>query len=178
MKSLLLVLLLSWSGFAQASLLVEPFIGVARPEIDSVAGRENGYGTALGARLAYQDFGFQLGLDIASLTSRVGGGYGSDMRSTQYAAFVGFRFPVLFHVYGGYILKADGDTSLNNGSTCKFSDGKGYLLGVGFSGMPFIDVNLEYRNLNYATTKLNGADAGRGSDYTAYVLSLSLPLNF
>ncbi|MNT19450.1 hypothetical protein D3C72_1547100 [compost metagenome] len=59
------------------------------------------------------------------------------------------------------------------------AEGSGMKIGVGFTGLPFISINLEYIKDDF--TKFNGEsldDSFDKFDSTAYLLSVSLPLTF
>lgn len=164
---------------AHASLLLEPYAAYNYTSIDDTANTENGSGAALGGRIGYSTLGLQAGLDLLSSTSHLGGAYDNNMTGMQYTAFVGFKFPILLRAYAGYTFMANADTKVDaTGDKVKFSDGKGYLLGASFTGLPFIDINFEYRKGTYDKTKIGGVDQGHKADYSTYLVSVSLPLEF
>src|SRR5690606_12288700 len=109
---------------------------------DSYSG---GNGGAYGGRLGYQNLGFQLAIDYLNSTIDMGDDdIKSDLKTSEWAAFVGFEFPILFRVYAGYIFSANGETEDANGEL-DLNKGSGTKVGVGFTGLPFIDINFEYR---------------------------------
>lgn len=157
---------------SKASLLVEPLIGY---NLATKIGDENGgSGRAFGGRLGYQNLGLQLGIDY--LNSTVDVDDVKDFNANDFGAFVGYKFPVLLRVYAAYIFSSSGEYTFG-GSKVKAEEGSGQKFGVSFTGLPFVNVNFEYRTLTY--DKIGGtAVTGNGGDFQSYLLSVSLPLNF
>jgi hypothetical protein len=169
---------------AKAGLLIEPLIGYSfntKLKLDEPGETENkGSGTSYGGRLGYQNLGFSLGLDY--LKSSIGlddKAYKSDVSMSEWAAFVGFRFPILIKVYAAYIFSATGETDYLDGTTQKlsFSEGAGTKFGVGFTGIPFIDINLEYRSGTFGEYRYGGFRVKENTNYSSYLLSLSAPFD-
>lgn len=159
---------------AQAGLLIEPLVGY------SLGGKlgddDKTNGPSLGGRLGYQALGLQLGLDyLQSVQSIDASGY-DDYTSSEFGAFVGYEFPILLRAYAGYIFSATGETKLNT-TKYEFIEGTGTKFGVGFTGLPFVVINLEYRNGEYGDYKLNGVKQSDTVKFSSYLLSLSLPIN-
>lgn len=179
-RFVLLFAFLTLPAFAHASLLLEPYVGFDHSSIDDGTRSESGFGYAVGGRIGYSNFlGLQLGLDLEKASSKLGGAYDNNLNTTQYSAFVGFKLPILFRVYAGYTFKSDADTKVDaTGAKEKFSNGKGYFLGASFTGLPFLDLNLEYRKGTYDKSELDGVDLNHKADYGNYLVSVSLPLEF
>ncbi|MEK6624811.1 MAG: hypothetical protein AABY86_07575 [Bdellovibrionota bacterium] len=108
--------------------------------------------------------------------------------------YVGYKFPLLFRVWGTYFLKNKMELD-KSGTTESASDsveieGKGYALGAGFTGLPFVAVNLEYRAITYDKIKqrngttvtlpysIAGTAVMNEIEAKDIVLSVSLPLDF
>ncbi len=157
---------------SKASLLIEPLIGY---NLASKLGDENGgSGRAFGGRLGYQNLGLQLGVDYLNSTVEIDDI--KDFGVNDYAAFVGYKFPILLRVYAGYIFSSTGEGTVGT-TKSKAEDGTGQKFGVSFTGLPFVNINFEYRTITY--DKIAGsAPTGNGGDFQSYLLSLSLPLNF
>lgn len=164
---------------AKAGILIEPVVGFnAASKIDIKDGESysGGLGLGYGGRVGYQNLGFQLGLDfLKSSIDMDDKDFKKNVDATEWAAFVGFEFPILVKVYAAYIFSAEGD-SKNALGKIKLEDGTGVKLGVGFTLLPFLDINLDYRRGTYDKTKVGGLNLGE-SDFSAYMLSLSLPIN-
>jgi hypothetical protein len=164
---------------AQAGLLVEPVLGysMSKLQVDTAGSEEEeGSGVSIGGRLGYQNLGFQLGIDYLKSTISIDDtSFKSDLDSNEISGFVGFEFPILFRVYAGYILSASAEADYGSPkNTLSLTDGSGMKLGVGFTGLPFVDINFEYRKGTYATYKYV-TEQEIDTDFSAYMISLSLP---
>jgi hypothetical protein len=150
---------------AQAGLLVEPLIGYNfNYKIDD----DKGHGRAFGGRLGYQNLGLQLGIDYLNSTIEIKDS-SEDFKSNEWAAFVGYQFPLFFRVYAGYIFSADGELG-----SLEAKEGSGTKLGVGFTGLPFVAINFEYRSGKFEKINSTSID----TDFSSFLISLSVPLNF
>lgn len=167
---------------ASAGLLVEPVIGysLSKFEVDVPGSSEDkANGPSLGGRIGYQNLGFQLGLDyLRSNLSVDDNDYKEDLVTNEFAGFVGFEFPILLRVYAGYIFAATGETEWNDGSgkqKIELSEGNGMKLGVGFTGLPFVDINVEYRRGSFGKSEVGGTDMKADTDFSAIMIGASLP---
>ncbi|MBT5093728.1 MAG: hypothetical protein HOM21_05775 [Halobacteriovoraceae bacterium] len=108
--------------------------------------------------------------------------YKFDAKKTHMGIFAGFALP-MFRLWGTYFLKSEmevdkisGDEILQKGNTF---EGSGYSLALGYTGLPFVGINFEFRNFKWDPER-----PASGHNYTAefeaseYFLSVSLPLNF
>lgn len=176
--SLLLALVLGFAAPAKASLLLEPVLGFnagSRLEFEDGKSYSGGGGLGIGGRVGYQNLGFQLGLDyLKSSIDMRDNDIDKNVDMNEWAGFVGFEFPVLLRVYAGYIFSADGQTK-SNGNKVELSEGAGTKLGVGFTVLPFLDINVEYRRGTFDETKIGGVKTGKETDYQSYMLAVSLP---
>lgn len=163
---------------ANAGLLIEPVLGYSFKsfEVDAPdSSQEKGSGVSYGGRLGYQNLGFQLGLDyLKSSISLTDNDFKEDLSTSEWAAFAGFEFPILLRVYAGYIFSANAETEVAGGTKLKLQDGTGMKLGVGFTGLPFVDINFEYRKGTYTKIKM-GSSADVDTDFNAFMVGVSLP---
>lgn len=190
MKRILLASLFLFATTAQAGFLIEPYLGfgISSGE-DSDTPKKEYDQTApfLGARLGYQTFGFMFGLDY---TKGMEGSFEekssgvttkADADQSTVGIFVGYNLPVMFRAWGAYYF----DTTIEYQSGGDIGDelnGSGYGLGLGFTGLPFVSLNLEYRILTFdeqknaagVTSKFISAEE---IDYNQIMLSVSLPLD-
>jgi len=174
MKQLLMLFivgLLSQSAFA--GLLIDPYVGTgtfagtfdaanaAAEGVDIDDSDENT--TAVGSRLGYSFILLSAGIDYQLLTI-------DGDNNTNISAFVGVDLPILFRFWGEYFISSELEEE--SGTSVDFVDG--YGLGVGFTGLPFVSINLEAQFLNYEVEA-----SGLEYDYTTagYILSVSLPLD-
>lgn len=135
------------SGAAHADLLLEPYVGyMPMGKIHYTgASEETLSGVIYGARVGYSNMlGLQLGVDYST-----GALKDSDSPTTEYtpsnlAAFVGWDFPILLRVWAGLGLSSKFE-AVNSGQTWTIEDGAKYMkVGVGFTPLPLISLNLEY----------------------------------
>ena len=175
MKKLLLPLvMLTISLNAQAGFLIDPYIGTGSyaSSFDAANAAAEGVDqddveesmTAVGSRLGYSFLLLNAGIDYQLAT--VDGD-----NATNISAFVGVDLPILFRFWGEYFISSDVD--VDSGVTSDFTDG--YGLGVGFTGLPFVSINLEAQYLNY---ELESSGFEYDVTTASYLLSVSLPLDF
>lgn len=171
---------------SHAAILVEPLVGfTVANKFDSrttsdITASENysGSGLAYGGRLGYQNMGFQLGLDyLHSAVDVDDKDIKSDITTSEWAAFAGFRFPILLRFYAGYIFSGTGEYKTAS-SNVDINGGTGYKVGLGWTLFPFLDLNLEYKKTNYDEIKTGGSKLKADLDNSAYLLSVSLPFTF
>jgi hypothetical protein len=178
--SALLCLILGFSSFSQAAILIEPVVGYSASgklefEDDSYSG---GRGLSYGGRLGYQNLGFQLGVDyLNSSLDMDHTDFRSDVALSEWAAFVGFRFPLFIRLYAGYIFSAHAEATMTDDLKMKATKGTGSKFGIGFTGIPFIDINLEMRRGSFADYSIDGQDQNEKINYSAYMIGISIPIN-
>lgn len=159
---------------AKAALLIEPVLGYNFGTFNSEVKQTNDkdsnslHGYSYGGRLGYQQLGLQLGLDYLGSKMRTDG---DDFNTSEWAGFVGYEFPILFRVYAGYIFSGTGNYKAD--TTTKFKGGTGPKVGIGCTVLPFLDVNLEYRRLDYDSKNVGGFTTD--VDYSSVMLGVSLP---
>jgi hypothetical protein len=179
--SILIILISLLAKPTQAALLIEPVVGLnvtssfETPANDILVDKisTKGGGFAYGGRLGYQNLGFQLGLDYLNSTLDLDD-FDDETKLTEWAAFAGFEFPVLLRVYAGYIFSANAQAKAD-GESIKLTEGSGMKVGVGFTALPFLDINFEYRNGTFNELTLGGVDTGAETKYSAIMMGLSLP---
>ncbi|MBI2520170.1 MAG: outer membrane beta-barrel protein [Bdellovibrio sp.] len=208
---LLILLILLVLPAAHAGVNIEPYLGylIHNNEYKSTVtsaldtSYEYSYKTPLlGARLGYGMLGFSLGVDY----SRSLGAFkfkqekpASSAASDEYTnsnlgLYAGYKFPILIRVWGTYFLK--NQLKLDKTGGAQDTDdsveinGKGFALGAGWTGLPFLAINLEYRSITYDEIKqrngttitlpysLGGATVTEKIKAKEIVLSASLPLDF
>ena len=167
---------------AKAELLIEPVLGYSlngKLELGD-ASYSGARGASYGGRLGYQKLGFQIGGDyLHSSLNMNDDDFKEDMSLSEWGGFVGFEFPILFRVYAGYIFSATGTSEVETGDF-ELSSGSGMKVGLGFTGLPFIDINFEYRSGKFEKSKTDGVSGDDDEDikYSAFMVALSLPLTF
>ncbi len=165
-------------SYAQAELLVEPVIGYnigSKFDFENGKAYSGGTGAAFGGRLGYQKLGFQVGLDyLHSSIDMDDKDFDKNVSMNEWAGFVGFEFPILLRVYGGYIFSASGETKSNNVDV-DLKSGSGFKAGLGFTLLPFLDINFEYRKGTFGEWKAGNTKFDTNVDYNSYMIGLSLP---
>ncbi len=182
---LLLALVLGYSTQSRAALLIEPVVGFNVgtkfdlkfddfPALDE--NYSGGKGGAFGGRLGYQNFGFQLGLDyLKSSIDMSTSDIKNNVSLSEWAGFVGYEFPLFLRVYAGYIFSANGSYKNAASQSVDLSKGTGSKLGVGFTGLPFVDINFEYRTGTLNQMSFGGTDYDTETKYSSLMLGLSVP---
>ncbi len=176
--TLLVTLAFVFTTESKAALLIEPVVGYnigSKFDFESGENYTGGRGTAFGGRLGYQNLGLQLGLDyLNSSINMDDADINENVSLSEWGGFVGFEFPVLLRVYAGYIFSATGGADSDAGKV-DLIEGSGTKLGVGFTGLPLIDINVEYRTGSFGNFELDGVKVGKEVNYQSIMLGLSLP---
>jgi hypothetical protein len=176
--TLLVTLAFIFTTESKAALLIEPVVGYnigTKFDFESVENYTGGRGTAFGGRLGYQNLGLQLGLDyLNSSINMDDADINENVSLSEWGGFVGFEFPVLLRVYAGYIFSATGSSDTDLGKV-DMIEGSGTKLGVGFTGLPLIDINFEYRTGGFDNYELNGVKQNKEAKYQSIMIGLSLP---
>ncbi len=172
---------------ASAGILVEPYLGLEKGKTVTESGvnsaTHDGSAVVLGARLGYTlPILFWFGVDY-SLTT---GGKGKtsnaifaqdyDYTRSDLYAVAGFDFPILVRAWFGYGLMNEIKTTANS-ITANYNGGAHTKVGVGFTGLPFVSVNVEL--YNHAATKVDGNSFLPGFNFkdAGFLLTASLPLD-
>lgn len=167
---LILGLVAFFSLSARAGLLVDPYIGYGSygTTADLADAEFSGKGfTALGSRLGYSFLLVSAGIDYEMDTF-------SDGKRTNMSAFVGVDLPILLRFWAEYTFNSDLQfDDLNSNIDIAFKNGQSF--GIGFTGLPFLSINLEIETAKYAL-EASGGDIDL--DWASYLLSVSFPLDF
>ncbi len=175
LKSFIAILsLVAFSQTAKASLLVEPYLGYVSGKA-KLSSSVNLTGTGYGARVGFSHMGFAAGVDYSAASLKDDGSPSIDYKAGDLGLFVAFKFPVLVRAYVTYIpspeLKANA-----GGADFTYKSGNLVKLGVGFTGLPFVNLNLEYFSGTYG--QINSLDIDPKLTTSGIALSVSAPFNF
>jgi len=176
-----MTLLLFAPAGAKADIFIEPYLGYegGRANTTTVAGTDgsgNASGTAFGARLGYAVPLLWAALDYTYATettsSMTGGLTDSSATRSSLGVVAGVKIPLL-RAYAGYGF-AD-SLKLTPAAGSQTMTGSSLKLGVSFTGLPFINLNLEYIMTTYT-----GFDPNNFSKANANLLlaTISLPWEF
>lgn len=168
----LFAIVMSFSSVSHAALLIEPYLGYEIGKIKNDDAKLNG--TQLGARFGYHSpVMFWAALDYTmgmSAKWEMDSGASSDAKRSTLYGVVGLDFPILLRGWVGVSLmdemKLDNDKLKGNATK----------VGFGFTGLPFVSLNFEY--LTEKFTDANGATIDPTTENSAYMLSVSMPLEF
>lgn len=176
MRKLLLIFLIT--NIAQASLLIEPYLGLnlngewSAQDADS---SDEFDGTARGARLGIQKLGLMLGVDYRQRYWLLDDSAKTKLNGDQFAAFIGYDFPIFFRIYGEYVF--GGEAKDQDG--VRYLGASGFVVGLGYKFFPFLSLNLERGELRYHEVELtNGVNLEEREEAASYyLLSVSVPIN-
>jgi hypothetical protein len=150
---------------AQADFMIEPFLGYEMGDYGS--NNKDVKGTNMGLRLGGTTAIVSYGLEYSIGALEADTSPKTDVDTTDIGAFVSVEFPILVRAFGTYFVKSDAE--INNADY----EGSGMRLGVGYTGLPFVSINLEKIHRNYDEGP-NGVKAD--IDVDTYMLSASVPL--
>lgn len=156
---------------SRASLYLEPYLGInfsGEFKQGSSNFEYDNYPISIGGRIGYGQLGFSGGLDYQITDSIDLDNVSGSFKSTDVAFFIGYQFPILVRCYAAYIFNSDFEKS---GTI--YDEGTGTKIGVGYSGLPFVNLNFDIKQVSY--DKVNGSSVN--ADNNVYLLSVSLPLN-
>ncbi len=158
---------------AHAGFLVEPFFNQSVSgdfELGNLSADLSN--TIFGARLGLTTLGFMYGVEYAT------GNFSVDFTNgklkgdtTDIGLFVGYNFPIMFRAWFSYYLSSRYEF---NNSNQEFK-GTGSQIGIGYTGLPFISINLLM--LNRTFDELDGSGSiDPKIKHSAYLIGVSLPL--
>lgn len=135
---------------ASASLLIEPHVGYnlyGNADYSSITTKYNG--AQYGARLGGQFLGLMGGFDFThsaytAKSTSASGSSSNDVKRDQFGIFAGYNLPILLRAWVGYYF-----SDKSSGANSTWDKGHGTELGLGFTGLPFLSFNLEYRMSTY-----------------------------
>lgn len=167
------------SQSAQASLLLEPYLGYVSGEAKQTTTAKF-TGTEYGARVGWSSMiGLAVGGEYAAMSTTDDSSPKNDLKSSDLGVFVAYKFPIMLRAYATYFPSSEIKTSSSvvDGT---FKSGNAMKLGVGFTGLPFININLEYITSNYSKFSSGGVEGDLSPKLTtsSYAISISAPFNF
>jgi hypothetical protein len=96
-----------------------------------------------------------------------------DFERNEFGVFVGYNFPIFIRAWAAYYF---GNTTKDTTASSEFT-GNTKELGVGFTALPFLSVNLMYRMVNLDEYKSStGAKSGVDISNQEFVVGISLPI--
>jgi len=167
----ILILLYLFTLPAQARLVLDGHIGYGiSNNFETTGVKDVSYdGAVLGARIGVSLFSFILvGGDLSysdnkfeytDTTTDIG--YKIPAPRLDYGIFFGFELPIMLRFWGSYYLKSDLQIKDQFGTEL---EGKAYGVGVGWTLLPFVSINGEYRMYEYNQSTGSNSDLPPLSD--------------
>lgn len=164
---------------AQAGLLIDPYVGMGasayKVEFDSAAlaavnTDETESSTVFGARIGWTLTLLSLGVDYQMMTFKDDDD--DEHAITNTSIFAGVDLPILLRFWAEYTVSSS--LELDNVTTT-FKDG--YAVGIGFTGLPLVSLNLEVEAQNYDIELDNVANSEGTYTLASTIFSVSLPLD-
>lgn len=162
----LVIIVVSYS--ANASFLIDPYIGTGliKTTFDETYSDDDDTLTSVGARLGYQVLLVSAGIDYSK-------GKSGNYEFTNTSLFAGVDLPILIRAWVEYFISSDLSSNNSRFSSVDFEFKRGRSIGFGFTGLPFVSLNLEVQTIEYEADAIVDIDF----DSAAYIFSISLPLN-
>ena len=175
-----MISLFMYSEKSRAEFLLEPFGGISlNQKWDDGTNTGAFSGAVIGARAGFHKMGFSFGFDArqstVSITPTTGSAY--DAEHSQIGLMAAYEFPVMVRVWASSVLTS---TLKNSDTDYEFSDASGSTFGIGYTGLPYLSMNVEMATTSYSKGKAK-ADSTKSSidlSLSYILLSISLPLVF
>lgn len=191
---LVLASLFLGAGVAKADLLLEPYIGyqLMKSELTGISGTDDGgkaNGARIGGRLGYMMpvLNFWVAADASVVASgKFEGNVSSndgDLSGTDVYVDVGYDFPILLRAWLGYGVSNTSKVKFDVGGENELSGGTHVKIGVGFTPLPLVSLNVEYITADYEKYTSN-TGSGKTKDVWSkdsskgIMLSASVPFSF
>ncbi len=181
LRGLILVagLALGLSNTASASLLLEPHLGYNISGTGDQGSTEYDYnGAQYGLRVGYQNLGVMVGFDYTKSsaeleTKTAAATTKDDVSRNEFGIFAGYNAPILLRAWAAYYFS----NTMEFDRTGTEYKGNTKELGVGFTGLPFLSLNLMYRIVNFDEFKTGAVEGNLNPDIDTkeIVLGVSLP---
>ena len=163
----------------RTGILIEPVYGFSTGELVSKpSGSKDLWaftGTGYGGRLGFQYGRIQLGVDYLNSNLTFESKDWEETKLSAWSGFIGLKIPRLWRLYGGYTFSATGEGYYNDQKLI-FLEGSGTKFGIGFTGIPFLNINFEYTQGEFGDAKDGGTVLGYGPTYHSYMFTLSIPI--
>lgn len=180
----LFVLIFLVSLKSYAGLHIEPWVGYALSGGDDSS---DVTGPAAGLRAGFSTLGFEFGGEYFQAQQDLsvdGTDTDIDFEQSGMGAFVGFNpIAIPLRIYGTYFFESEVTLDPSVGipglfTIDEYGDGSGYKLGVGFTGLPFLSLNIEWQSITYDTVSINGTEfeLTDGGEYETILFTVSVPL--
>ncbi len=161
-----------FSQKAEASILLEPYLGYTLAKYDDGSNKYDANGPVYGFRFGYELPALWFALDFMGTKQSVEFSSGNkDGDASRIGVVAGITVPMGIRVWGGYYIKDEFKVQDNG----KYS-GSGLKVGVGFRLIPLLHLNFEYLMSTY--DEHNGSSMASDDDLNSLIVSVSVPLSF
>lgn len=163
------------ANVANAGILVEPYLGYTKGKWEMGSTSQDFSGVYYGGRLGYSMLGLMGGLDFQTGKLKDNSSPTNiDLTPSDLGIFVGYNLPVMLRVYGSYFFSSK--LKSEAAGTSNTYEGKNMRLGVGFTSLPFVSINLEYGLGTY--TKDSSGSLSSDMKTKWFGLNVSVPFDF
>lgn len=164
------------SSNANAGIHLEPYAGmlVSGELSDSSGTTDFDSGMGYGLRLGYGMLGLSFGVDYMMTSVGVDVNPPYDIDGTDLGAFVAYEFPVMLRVYAIYGFSSSWESSHSTPTTLT---GKAMRFGVGYTGLPFVAINVEMWDHDFDEQEFAGNTTSVSVSGKATMLNLSFPFS-
>lgn len=142
-------------------------------------------GNVFGLKVAFKQLGFSAGLDYqmtaGTTQNEASGSTEFDLTGSEYGIHFGYDFPIMLRLYATYWLNSE-YTSKSGSTESTLKGASGYTLGVGYSILPMVALNLEMKTLNYSELEVDVSGVttsfdDRDYDVNIMALKVSFPIS-
>lgn len=156
---------------AQASILVEPYLGYTMSDYETGSSSYDANGLVYGARLGYELPLLWFALDYMMSDQTVELSPDEDGSAQRMGVVAGVTVPLGIRAWLGYYFSDKFE--FDEGSEF---EGSGFKVGVGFRLIPMLHMNFEYLSSTYDES--NGASISPERDMNGFAVTLSVPVSF
>ena len=167
-----LISIFCFGKIAHAGFLIEPFMAYETGKFKSPGSERDTTGSSFGARLGYSTLGLSVYGEYNSANMKVEASSGPDTSVTanDLGIGIGYTFPIMVRAYASYFI--DSKASWTN---TEVKGNGGTRIGFGFTGFPFVSINLEMLAKKYNKNTTGGVETSQDSEFATTALSVSLP---
>ncbi len=156
------------SSVSANAILIEPFIGWQTGEVVYGGTTADISGIEFGGRLGATFTMFALGGEFSKADLTIDSSPELDLATTDMGLFFSVEFPILIRAYFTYFLSSEAEPD----SGADYEGDGGYRLGVGFTALPFLSINVERILRKYDEQ----GSASIDNEVETTMLSVSIPL--
>lgn len=186
---LLFTALFFFSQQSQGSFLIDPYLGfkLASGENSNNLITEYEYNSlTYGSRLGLKFLGFSGGLDYSLSSVEMEASTGNttitdDHEQKSFGVFVGYDFPIMMRIWATYFFDINYEDTDGTDKGDELN-GSGLGLGAGWTILPLVSLNLEYRMISLDESVTSGVTNSLTGDdeieINELLFSVSIPLEF